>query len=73
MTKLEQVKQALRDACRKEYGSDWNNDVAIAFARAALEATKEPTEAMLAGSNWPDDMSRDIFNAMIQSALDEKP
>lgn len=40
------VAEALRAACLKEYGSNWNYDVSWAFARAAIEAMREPTEAM---------------------------
>ena len=35
---VDRVGQALRAACREEYGSDWNNDVAWKFARAAIQA-----------------------------------
>lgn len=37
--------QALRAACRKEYGTDWNNDVAWDFTRAAMLA--DPVRAAM--------------------------
>ena len=40
-------------------------------AFVALEAMKNPTEKMLAASNFSDERSREIFNAMIQAALGE--
>lgn len=48
---VERVGEALRTACRKEFGSDWNYDVAWKFARAAIAAMREPTEAMIEYAN----------------------
>lgn len=44
---IERVGEALRAECRKQYGSDWNYDSAWAFARAAIEAMREPTAEMV--------------------------
>jgi hypothetical protein len=38
------VAEALRSACREQFGSDWNNDVAWKFVRDAIAAMREPTE-----------------------------
>lgn len=49
---LEKAARALRKSCRDEFGTDWNNDVAVKFARAAIEAMRDPTKEMWsAGEN----------------------
>lgn len=40
------VAEALRADCLRTFGATWSYDVSWAFARAAIEAMREPTEAM---------------------------
>jgi hypothetical protein len=52
---VERVRDALRAECLKVYGTNWNNDVAEEFARAAIAALRPkqfgdlPIEVALAG------------------------
>lgn len=73
---IERVGAALRAACLKEFGSNWNNDVAWAFAHAAIEAMREPTiEMQVAGTEqWlcvaaMEDRSAANWRAMIDAIL----
>jgi hypothetical protein len=71
--KVEQVGEALRNECRKVFGSAWSNDVAWRFARVAIEAMREPTEAMIAAAlrnNHPRDV--ETWRTMIDAALGDK-
>ena len=43
---VERVGEALSAACMREFGATWNYDVRQNFARAAIEAMREPTEEM---------------------------
>jgi hypothetical protein len=81
-TAIERVADALREACRAEFGSDWNYDVAWTFARAATSAMRETTRSMRnAGytelgrqrrrGEEPDEER--VWMAMIDAALDEFP
>ena len=64
----ERVAQALRAACRDEFGTDWNNDVARKFARVAIEAMRRPTAEMWeAWSHERDPWG--AYEAMILEAL----
>ena len=49
---VQRVAEALRAACLKEFGSTWSYDRAWAFARAAIEAMREPNDVMLAAGQW---------------------
>jgi hypothetical protein len=69
---VERVARALRAACRKEYGSDWNYEVAWAFARAAIEAMEEPTPEMCDAGMAPNvDGIGSMYRAMLRAALKE--
>jgi hypothetical protein len=75
---VERVGAALRKACLKEYGTNWGNDVAWRFARAALVAMREPTEGMKTigdraslryGAHDCEVPMSDVWRAMIDEAL----
>jgi hypothetical protein len=71
------VAEALRADCLRTFGAAWSYDVSWAFARAAIEAMREPTDEMIiAGSNF---CGRDTgaatfaWKAMVNAALAEPP
>jgi hypothetical protein len=66
---VERVGAALRAACLKEFGTNWNNDVAWEFARAAIAAMREPTPAMLDAA--VEAYAADTWKDMINTALQE--
>jgi hypothetical protein len=74
---VHRVAEALRTACLKEFGSTWSYDRSWNFARAAIEAMREPNEEMLrAGTSEVYDLdisgeywSERIWHAMISAAL----
>jgi len=71
------VAEALRAACLKEYGSNWNYDVSWSFARAAIEAMREPTKAMIERGSDQCDGSKSaaegVWWNMLDAALAEPP
>lgn len=73
---IERVGDALRTACRKEYGTDWNYNVAWKFARVAIEAMREPTDEMYdryrCEKPWKDLNSHEVWRLWIDSALEPK-
>lgn len=79
---VERVGEALSVACMEEFGATWNYDVRQKFARAAIEAMREPTFSMAnAGmhifsaapvdTGWRDlaRESGNLWQAMIDAAL----
>ena len=83
---IERVGSALANACMDEFGRTWTNDVRWKFARAAIEAMREPTPHMQeAGAaelerqrialEWdsPSIWIGKFFSAMIDSALSQSP
>ncbi|UFS83223.1 hypothetical protein LPB79_13300 [Rhizobium sp. T136] len=78
-TMVERVGAELRRECLEVFGATWSNDVAWRFARAAIKAMREPSEAMVEAGNLPvwDDsvtvgLSEEIWPAMIDAALEEQ-
>ena len=66
------VAEALRTACRDEFGTDWNYGVSWKFARAAIRAMREPTEGMLKpffGDKYIDRDPEFYWDMMIDLAL----
>lgn len=43
---VKKVAEALKAQCLKEFGSTWDYDTTWNFARAAIEAMREPTDDM---------------------------
>ena len=71
---VERVGEALSAACMEEFGATWNYDVRQKFARAAIEAMREPTEEMCnAGKSteWP--MSLENGTVFLVPGFDAKP
>jgi hypothetical protein len=77
-TMIERVGERLRAECLEVFGSTWSNDVAWRFARAAIEALREPTEAMeVAGDKasydyLPRHIAVTAYKAMVEAALKEQ-
>lgn len=46
-TMVERVARAIHDASHKELGFSWAKEMRMAQARAAIEAMREPTDAMV--------------------------
>ena len=74
MSKLEEIARAI---CAANDTSKWCGcggkcDDMQNRARAAIEATKNPTEEMLKGAYRAQGGVKDQFNAMINTALEEK-
>ncbi len=66
MTKLEEVKKAIRFLTRYDYerhGNDvaWVESVLDKAARAAIEAMREPSEAMIDGAENSGAFDNDVF------------
>ncbi len=74
----QRVGAKLRKECEAVFGASWSNDVAWRFARAAIEAMREPTQQMrLAGiAEWsrpdptPEHESTLVFNAVYRAMID---
>jgi hypothetical protein len=77
MTPVERVGEALSAKCMALFGSTWSIDVRRELARAAIEAMREPTEAMVDAARAEMLMdpvrSANVFHVMIDAALNEKP
>lgn len=71
MTMIERVGEALRKECLEVFGSTWSNDVAWRFARTAIKAMREPTEAMKGATYMRDWEALEIWQAMVDAALKE--
>lgn len=70
---LDRVAAALEPKCRAFGQGDMPMSVAREFARAAIEAMREPTPQMLATFADGDDPAyAEDWRAMIDAALDEK-
>lgn len=71
MTPLERAARAIRDF------DDPGSELAYQYARAVIEAIREPSEAMLveayAAPHKPHECTdhKDVYQAMIDTALDE--
>jgi hypothetical protein len=72
MTKLEQVARAI--AKSEGLNEDWTKQY-LRHARAAVEALREPSEAMLDAGNRQLDCAneRQCWQAMLDAILSEKP
>lgn len=73
---IERVTDALCKECMEVFGAKWSGDVAKRFARAALEAMREPTPAMLErafGYGLPREALARYYREMIDAALKEQP
>lgn len=51
-TMLERVARAIHDASHKELGFSWAKEMRMAQALAAIEAMREPTDAMLSATSF---------------------
>lgn len=71
-TMVERVGEALRNECLAVFGSTWSNDVAWRFARTAIKAMREPTEAMKGATYMRDWEALEIWQAMVDAALKEQ-
>ncbi len=74
MTKLEQVARALAMEDDEEFGSNaW--EAYLPMARAAIEAMREPNEAMVFAAAECDEFNtfEEEWAAAIDAALSEKP
>jgi hypothetical protein len=70
MSKVEEVAKAILAKVPNGYGM--TNDEALEYARAAIEAMREPTEAMcLAAKIWSPSL-RESYQQMIDAALSEQ-
>ncbi len=58
------VAEALRADCLRTFGATWSYDVSWAFARAAIEAMREPTPEMVTAGV---DRFSDLFQAGVGS------
>lgn len=69
------VAEALRADCLRTFGATWSYDVSWAFARAAIEAMREPTRTMIErGSDQCDgstSAAEGVWWNMIDAALAE--
>lgn len=71
---VQRVAEALRKACREQFGTDWSYDVAFKFARAAIEEMREPTQAMIEAPyalrlSGDDFIHKSFYQAMIDEVL----
>jgi hypothetical protein len=65
---VERVRAALKAVSRDDFWCDYLTDhEAIVYARAAIAAMREPTEAMVNG--WDDPPCSEIWRSMIDVAL----
>ena len=70
---IERVARSITEVLRAKGASSRMMDAGKDAARAAIKAMREPTEAMLkAGPPFPY-MDKDVWKAMIDAALGEKP
>ncbi len=82
MTMVERMARSMCEAdcvtCPQRMDTEWNNESAfyLSFARAALKAMREPTEAMLAAASTNAShqlVAQAFWEAMIAAALSESP
>lgn len=73
------VAEALRADCLRTFGATWSYDVSWAFARAAIEAMRDPTAGMVNAGGYACqahcdltmDAARASWAGMIDAALAE--